>query len=62
MEEERVFSGFCRQQDQTRRVFFSYELTESGPKLSDCDCSFFTCPFTDTCTIAGDAHAVLTEK
>lgn len=57
MEEERLFSGFCRQQDQSRRVFFSYELTESGPKLCDCDCSFFNCPFTDSCVIAQEAQA-----
>ena len=57
MEEEQLFSGFCRQQDQTRRVFFSYEVTEAGRKLSDCDCSFFHCPFTDSCLIAQEATA-----
>lgn len=62
MEEEQIFSGFCRQQDQTRRVFFSYELTESGRKISDSDCSFFGCPFTDSCTIAQAAQAALADQ
>ena len=45
MEEEQLFSGFCRQQDQTRRVFFSYEVTEAGRELSD------------SCVIAQEATA-----
>lgn len=39
MEEEQLFSGFCRQQDQTRRVFFSYEVTQAA------NCPTVTVPF-----------------
>ncbi len=45
--EERIFSGYCRTLDQSRMVTAEQE----GGKWF-VDCSFDSCPFADSCTIA----------
>ena len=47
MEEEKFFSGYCRQIDQSRMVSV---LKENG-QLEDVDCCYETCIYCDACTI-----------
>ena len=47
MYKEAFISGYCRTQDQSRMV--AVELDDGSLEV---DCSYDTCPYTDSCTIA----------
>ena len=47
MEEEKFFSGYCRQIDQNRMV----EGVKEGGELTEIDCSYESCIYNNTCTI-----------
>ena len=47
MEEEKFFTGYCRQIDQNRMVAGLKEDCE----LTEIDCSYETCIYTQSCTI-----------
>lgn len=49
MEEEIIFTGYCRCLDQSRMV--TAEKCEDG---WDVDCSYGTCPHQSSCLIAAD--------
>lgn len=55
MEEEKLFSGYCRQIDGSRRVWVEYQGTE----LLGVDCAYGNCPFQGDCEI-GKGIAALT--
>ena len=48
MEQEKFFSGYCRNTDESRMVCV---VKEDG-QLSEADCSYECCPFTGECTVA----------
>ena len=48
MEEERIFTGYCRQLDQSRMVTIEVE----DGKLTECDCCFGSCVYESNCTVA----------
>lgn len=48
MEQEAFFSGYCRQLDESRMVSV---VSENGI-LTEVDCCYVNCPYTDVCTIA----------
>ena len=56
MEKEFFISGYCRAYDQSRTVCAEFE----DGKLNGTDCSYPDCPYTDSCTIAGQIRE--TEK
>ena len=47
MEEEYIFSGYCRQLDQSRMV--TVEFSDGD---MDADCCYGGCPYEQECTIA----------
>ena len=47
MEEEKFFSGYCRQADQIRMV----GCCKEDGDLTDCDCLYETCIYNSECTI-----------
>lgn len=53
---EWILSGYCRNQDQTRTV-----LLERVDGLWDCDCSFPSCIFRNTCVLAGQIRNIMQE-
>ncbi len=55
MEEELIFTGYCRQLDQSRMVTIE---TESGA-LTECDCCYGSCIYQPNCTIAAQITAAL---
>lgn len=55
MSEEKLISGYCRSQDQSRMVLVEYE----GKELLDADCSYGGCPFEASCEIAKAIVALL---
>lgn len=57
MEEERFFSGYCRQLDNHRMV----EAILKEGKLQEVDCAFGNCAFQAGCPI-GKQLQVLTEE
>ncbi len=57
MEEERFFSGYCRQLDNHRMV----EALLKEDKLQEVDCAFGNCAFQAGCPI-GKQLQVLTEE
>ena len=57
MEKEHFFSGYCRMVDQSRMV--SAETNDH--KLTEVDCNFENCPYTDRCTIAQQLQALNAE-
>ena len=48
MEEERIFTGYCRQLDQSRMV--TIELEDGA--LTECDCCYGNCIYETNCTLA----------
>ena len=48
MEQEHFVSGYCRTIDNSRMVTV---VTEGG-KLTEVDCSYESCPYTPSCTVA----------
>lgn len=48
MEKEAFFTGYCRQLDQSRMV----AAEADGSELTEVDCSYETCPYNPSCTIA----------
>ena len=48
MEEEFIFTGYCRQLDQSRMVTIEVE----GSALTECDCCFGNCIYEPNCTVA----------
>lgn len=48
MEEERFFTGYCRQLDGSRTVTL---VTENGV-LSEVDCCYGSCIYESNCTVA----------
>lgn len=58
MEQEKFFSGYCRNIDGSRMIC---AVKENG-QLLEADCDFECCPFTGECTIAGDITAFLNES
>ena len=57
MEEEKFFSGYCRQIDQSRMVSV---LKENG-QLEDVDCCYESCIYKDACTVGKDITQWLQE-
>lgn len=47
MGEEKIVTGYCRVQDQSRMVAVEYK----GSELLDCDCSYGGCLYQDSCPI-----------
>lgn len=58
MGEEKLISGYCRTQDQSRMVMVEYDRRE----LMDVDCSYGSCPFEASCEIAKAIAALLEEQ
>ena len=54
MEQEHFISGYCRCLDASRMVEV---ITEDG-KLTEVDCHYETCPYTQNCTIAQSIHTL----
>ena len=48
MEEEFIFTGYCRQLDQSRMVTIEVE----GGALTECDYCFGNCIYEPNCTVA----------
>lgn len=48
MSDEKMISGYCRTQDQSRMVLVEYE----NGRLLDADCCYGHCPFQSSCEIA----------
>ena len=57
MEIERFISGYCRTIDNSRMV----AVETDGTQLLEVDCSFDSCPYTGSCTIANAIEALLGE-
>lgn len=55
MGEEKIISGYCRTQDQSRMVTVEYLPGE----LLDCDCSYGGCLYQESCTIGQSIAALL---
>lgn len=49
MEEEKFFTGYCRQLDASRMV---EAIFENG-QATEVDCCYGSCPYESQCTIAG---------
>ncbi len=58
MEEERFFTGYCRQLDGSRTVTL---VTESGA-LSEVDCCYGCCVYESSCTIAQAMSDTLNDR
>jgi len=54
MEEEFIFSGYCRTQDQSRMV----TVLVTDKKLEEADCCYGNCPYEPNCTIAQSIQEV----
>lgn len=52
MEDEKVFTGYCRQLDQTRMVLAEYVTENHTTRLVSTDCSYPNCDFLCECTLA----------
>ena len=48
MEEELIFTGYCRQLDQSRMVTIELQNGE----LTECDCCYGNCIYETNCTLA----------
>ena len=48
MEEELIFTGYCRQLDQSRMVTIEVE----NGCLTECDCCYGGCVYEPNCTVA----------
>lgn len=48
MGEEKMITGYCRTQDQSRMVLVEYR----GRELLDVDCLYPDCPFRGSCQVA----------
>ncbi len=57
MEQEKFFSGYCRNTDESRMVCV---VKEDGI-LSEVDCSYECCPFAKECTISKEITDFLCE-
>ena len=57
MEQEKFFSGYCRNIDGSRMVC---AVKENG-ELSEADCDFPSCPFIQECTVAASIAIFLQE-
>ncbi|MGM9641546.1 MAG: hypothetical protein ACI3V3_09310 [Faecousia sp.] len=55
MTDEKMISGYCRTQDQSRMVLVEYE----AGTLVDVDCCYGDCPFQGSCEIAKAIDALL---
>ena len=55
MEEELIFTGYCRQLDQSRMVTIEME----NGQLSECDCCYGSCIYEPNCTVAAQITACL---
>lgn len=58
MSEEKLISGYCRTQDQSRMVMVEYTPQE----LLDVDCDYGSCPFAGSCEIAKAIGKLLNER
>ena len=58
MEKENFISGYCRTMDSSRTVCV---VTENG-KLTDVDCSYESCPYTASCTVALEIEQLTMEN
>lgn len=58
MEQEVFFSGYCRTLDESRMVC---AVKEDG-RLTEVDCSYECCPFTNECTVAQKIDSFLQEN
>ena len=58
MEQEKFFSGYCRNIDGNRMVC---AVKENG-ELSEADCDYPACPFIGECTVGESITAFLHEK
>ena len=57
MEQEKFFSGYCRNIDGSRMIC---AVKENG-QLLEADCDYPSCPFIQECTIANEITAYLKE-
>ncbi|MDO4475154.1 MAG: ubiquinone biosynthesis protein UbiE [Lachnospiraceae bacterium] len=49
---EETVSGFCKAQNQTRRIFCELEEDEQGKlRIVDTDCAYGNCPHTGDCLL-----------
>ena len=48
MEAEFIFTGYCRQLDQSRMVAIEIE----DGRLTECDCRYGSCLYQPSCTVA----------
>lgn len=55
MEDEVIFSGYCRTIDQSRMVTVEVD----AGVLCSVDCSYESCPHTQNCTIAQSISEIL---
>lgn len=52
METEEFVSGFCKAQNQTRRVLCEFKIRPDGEKeLVSADCAFGRCPHSGSCLL-----------
>lgn len=58
MGEEKIFTGYCRVQDQSRMVAVEYQQSE----LLDCDCNYGSCLYQDACPIGKAITELLSEN
>ena len=58
MEQEKFFSGYCRQLDAARMV----EVILENGEVTEVDCCYGTCSFQDACPIAREIDALVTTK
>ncbi len=53
---EELISGFCKTQNETRRVFCEYELQDGKWVLTGSDCCFTGCEHFKTCVVMQEAR------
>ena len=58
MEEELIFTGYCRQLDQSRMVTIELQNGE----LTECDCCYGSCIYQGSCLIAKEIEAAVPVK
>ncbi len=54
MEEEKFFSGYCRQIDAARMV----EVILENGIITEADCCYGSCPYQGSCPIAREMEAL----
>ena len=57
MEQEKLISGYCRTQDQSRMILVEYR----GQELLEVDCLYPDCPFRSSCELAKAIDQLLSQ-